>query len=409
MEEHEGHAVDDASVSYRGSNHDVGPISYRVWTLCLVGFFVNCQPSEAYLTLYLKSVKQLTSEQLDNDVWPYDTYGSFAFLIPVGILAEMCGYRITIGIGLLCRELTRVLLLWSSGVDAMAAMQVTYAGATAVNTVYFSYIYMCVNREHFVQVTAVIHMAYYLGNAVGSLLGQLLFSYAGFQEQMSGLFYLSWGFTSLGTFIFVLFSPAPIHEAPESLVTLARSRGLMAVVDTVRAMYSESLVLLWSLWWLMGLGSHNMIANYYQTQFAEIDPSIGHSLGYVEFIMMLVSACAAMLPNAVAQALIRHSLLIILTSSALMGFLYYAATVWQSSIYYSYAFNISAISLYSFQYAAGSSVIAAQMHDQRYAILFTANSSFPMVFPPLSSRLHNKSRSPQTDTTTLQLCNNLLF
>ena len=69
--------------------------------------------------MYLKTVNHLTTEQLDNDVWPYDTYGSFAFLLPVGVLAEVAGYKVAIMSGLLCRELTRVLLLWASSVDAM--------------------------------------------------------------------------------------------------------------------------------------------------------------------------------------------------------------------------------------------------------------------------------------------------
>ena len=334
-----------------------------------------CQPSEAYLTLYLKTVNHLTTEQLDNDVWPYDTYGSFAFLLPVGVLAEVAGYKVAIMSGLLCRELTRVLLLWASSVDAMAGMQLTYACATASNTVYFAYVYMCVPQEYFVRVTALIHMAYYAGNALGSLLGQILYSYAGFDDHLEGLFYLSWGFTTIGLIVFLLGFPPQIRESPPSLAATLLNKGWKLLFDTLREMYSDSAVLVWSAWWLMGLGSHSMIANYYQTQFCDVDPSIGSSLGYVEAIMMLLSAFASMLPSVIPpSALIRLSIPVILSSSLALSFAYYAATVWQQTIYYVYGFNIFAISLFSFQYATGSAVIASQITEHRYAILFTANS-----------------------------------
>jgi len=343
--------------------------------LCAVGFFINCQPSEAYLTRYLKTVKKLSSEQLDNDVWPYDTYGSFAFLLPVGVLCEVAGYKVAIGTGLICRELTRVILIWGTSVEAMATMQLTYAGATAANTVYFAYVYMCVAPEQFVRVTSFIHMAYYSGNAIGSLLGQLLYSYTAIDTHLVGLFYVSWGFTTIGFALFLMFFPSPIRTAPPSLVATWRNDGTTALLCSLHEMYCDYVVLLWSAWWVMALGSHAMIANYYQTQFSEIDPSIGDSLGYVECVMMLLSSLASLLPALVpATTLISLSVPAIFLSSVLLSFLYFASTVWQSSVYYSYSFNILAISLYSCQYAAGSAVVAHQIVGCRYAILFTANS-----------------------------------
>lgn len=346
----------------------------RVISLCAVGFLVNCQPSEAYLTHYLKHDKHLTSEQLDNDVWPYDTYGSFAFLIPIGLVAEVCGYRAAIGAGLIFRQATRLLILFTGSVETMALMQLTYAGATAANTVYFAYVYMCVPPEQYLRVTCWIHMSHYLGNALGSLLGQILYSYAGFDAHLENLFYLSWGFSSLGLAVFLLLFPAPLHPAPPSLVSMLRQDGPSAVLHELQSMYKSFPVQLWSCWWLMGIGSHQMIANYYQTQFSEIDPDCADTLGYVEAIMMLFSAVASLAPSHLAKQLTFGSLPVILGSSLAVGFLYYASTLWQSSVYDSYALNIAAISIYSFQYAAASAVIATQIASGRYAILFTTNS-----------------------------------
>jgi len=346
----------------------------RIISLCAVGFLVNCQPSEAYLTHYLKHNKHLTSEQLDNDVWPCDTYGSFAFLIPIGLLAEVCGYRAAIGAGLICRQATRLLLLFTGSVETMALMQLTYAGATAANTIYFAYVYMCVPGEQYLRVTCWIHMSHYLGNALGSLLGQILYSYAGFDEHLEDLFYLSWGFTSIGLAVFLLLFPAPLHPSPPSLVSMLRHDGPSAVLHELHSMYKSFPVRMWSAWWVLGLGSHQMIANYYQTQFSEIDPDCGDTLGYVEAVMMLFSATASLIPSRLEKQLTCGSLPVILGSSLAVGFLYYASTLWQSSVYDSYVLNIAAISIYSIQYAAGSAVIANQIVSGRYAILFTSNS-----------------------------------
>ena len=83
-------------------------------------------------------------------MYPVWTWANFVAIIPVGLLAEvLCirdqhvpqannkpisafkhrhvqviGYRLTVAIGLLMREATRVVLIWGQGVPWMAAMQV---------------------------------------------------------------------------------------------------------------------------------------------------------------------------------------------------------------------------------------------------------------------------------------------
>lgn len=70
------------------------------------------------------NVKGLTHQDLNDDVWPYDTYGSFLLLLPMGVLADYMGYRFVIFGGLLCREATRLLLIFGSGLPQMSLMQV---------------------------------------------------------------------------------------------------------------------------------------------------------------------------------------------------------------------------------------------------------------------------------------------
>ena len=220
--------------------------------LGLVGFFVNCQPSEPFLTRFLVENKGLTTQQLDDDVWPWDTYGSFAFLLPVGLLADALGYRTVIFAGLLCRECTRVLLVFGSGVNAMATMQVTYAGATAANTVYFAYVYQVVPRPDFQLATGVVVAAYHLGNACGSALCQLLSASFEIESHLASLFFVSWGFTTLGLACF-LCMPPPLRPAnAEPLAKLLLQEGFGALLCEVRQVWQSPAGMVWSVWWLGG-------------------------------------------------------------------------------------------------------------------------------------------------------------
>ena len=105
--------------------------------LCAVAFLLNCQPSEPYLTEYMHEVKGLSTFQINDRVYPWWTWSSFAALLPAAALAEepAVGYRAVVLGGVALREATRALLVFGRGVSAMAAVQCTYGVATGVNAV----------------------------------------------------------------------------------------------------------------------------------------------------------------------------------------------------------------------------------------------------------------------------------
>ena len=267
--------------------------------ICLIGFFVNFQPSEPFLTRYLQEYKDISDRELDDYVWPFDTYGSFLFLVPVGLLAETIGYRKTIFVGLVLREMTRVILLYAPGIYWACAMQLTYAGATSINYVYYAYIYTVFRKESCTFATSAIHCMYHVGNVLGSLMGQILVDYAGVDNDLRILFYLSWIFTSIGfAFFFVL--PEQRYEPPPSLARSFRQRGLGGTIQVLRQLYRDNLVCVWSVWWIFGLLNHSIVSNYYQNQFYDIDPK--GKFGYVEAFMEMFSAVGAALPYVAVTA-----------------------------------------------------------------------------------------------------------
>ena len=50
-------------------------------------------------------------------------------------------------------------------------------GATAVNYVYFAYVYVACKKSNFPVATAAVHASYHAGNVVGSVIGQILVDY----------------------------------------------------------------------------------------------------------------------------------------------------------------------------------------------------------------------------------------
>lgn len=266
---------------------------HKLALLISVGFFVNCQPSEAFLTSYLEDVKGLTDEQLGTSVWPYDTYGTFIFLLPMGLLAEIFGYRTTIFLGILCREATRVILIYGEELTAMSVMQLTYAAGYCANTVYFAYVYMVLPTDQFVLGTGIILSAYHVGNSIGSLIGQVMVQYGG--APLVNLFYVSWAFTTVGLLCF-FWMPDPVRPAPPSLVSVMRERGLREGCQKLGKMYSARVVVMWSFWWFFGNCVHLIIGNYFQTQFKQIDRHT-KMFGYFEAGITLFNSIGSMLPN----------------------------------------------------------------------------------------------------------------
>jgi MFS family permease len=125
---------------------------------------------------YLEEVKGLSDEDLGQYVWPFYIYGSALALIPLGLATEVWGYRRIILFGLICREATRIVLIYGEGVTWMAIMQVTFAAACGVDTIFFAYVYMVVDSIHFKSIGALTQASYHVGNIIGSAMGQVCFS-----------------------------------------------------------------------------------------------------------------------------------------------------------------------------------------------------------------------------------------
>ena len=225
-------AADTAYVLMAPLTLDASAGPDRLWPLALrlslLGFLVNCKPSEPFLTQYLLTNKHISSDDLEAHVYPWSTIGSFLLLLPAGLAAEHFGSRRVIFCGLLCREATRVLLILGEGVPAMAAMQLSYAGAVAVDAVYFAHIFAAAPPSAYAALTSIVYAAYHGGNVLGSLLGQgALALWPALAADLRPLFIASCATTTLGLGAFFLLPP-PRARRPPSLASVLRGEGARA-------------------------------------------------------------------------------------------------------------------------------------------------------------------------------------
>ncbi|CAH1264606.1 SLC19A3 [Branchiostoma lanceolatum] len=145
--------------------------------LCLFGFFKELRPSEPFLTPYLKGPdKNLTEEQVTNEVLPVWTYTYFPTLLVVFLLTDYLRYKPVIVFEGLTLILTWVILVWGQGVALMQVMQVTYGLSTAAEIGYFSYIYSVVPRDRYRKVTGYNRSVVLVGRFAASVIAQALIS-----------------------------------------------------------------------------------------------------------------------------------------------------------------------------------------------------------------------------------------
>lgn len=414
--------------------------------LAAVGFLINCQPSEPFLSEYLQEDKGLTEEQLDNAVWPADTYASFAMLLPIGLLAESVGYARTVALGLLCRELTRVVLIYASGLGWMVTMQVTYAIATDVDTVFFALVYRVVPTSHYEVATGVLLGAYHAGNVLGAALGQILRSHAG--SPLRDLFYASWAFTTLGLAVFALCRPPqrggesgraeerasnvtavglgepdddgaaggkpleqpsdarssitehllPLSAAerhapmvisstdkgpmPPSLVAELRARGWRSLLAELRGLYASHTVRRWSLWWVFGVATHTLFGNYYQTLFGHFFTHVDY--GWLEVLLEVGAVVGSLVPLLLRPHAPRARMLVAVPGAALTVGMVLSVLVPQPQVLL-YTWTVAIAALTAALRSWASVAIAEHMPGLRFALVFTVNTFFALLVATVGS------------------------
>lgn len=388
--------------------------------VCL--FCVHCQPSEAYLTRYLRDDVGISEDDLDQYVWPTDTWTQLVTLIPAGLLAEVVGLRPVALFGLTCRLVTRIILIWGRGVGEMAAMQGMYAIGTNADVLLLTIMYVAVRPAKFRVVTGIAFAAQHIGSFAGSGIGQAMADSE--PHNLRRLFFVSWGFTTAGLCAFAALCGPPRRTPPVALATLLTTEGVAATWKVICGLYRTETVRKWASWYFFVNSLNNLMLNYYQNQASrnqhvacstalgsciilltprrlaglpQIQDADQHArLGLYQMLLEFCGVCGVAAATGLSSQLIHWPSTVISLTSAAGAAAYLIALDNSSKIDAVCAGNALAFAIGLFSSTAGSYTVAETINvqketddseDSRYAVVFTCNGTLALVWASIISAI----------------------
>uniref|UniRef100_A0A672F6J2 Thiamine transporter 1-like n=1 Tax=Salarias fasciatus TaxID=181472 RepID=A0A672F6J2_SALFA len=292
---------------------------YPTTLLCIYGFFSTVKPLEPFLIPFLTGPdKNLTMEEVNNEIFPVWTYSYLCVLVPVFLLTDWLRYKPVVVFQCVMLFITTALLRWTAAVAAMQVMQFFYGVVTASEVAYFSYIYSVVDLKRYRRATSYSRSIQLLGYTVGSVLGQLLVSFD--LLSYNNILVLTMVLTAVALFT-SLFLPMPqrsmfFHqkqktpqEQGDGMSEARKHSGISKIsLDEVkkedekkpeedvllqlwrdfRECYSSRQLLYWSVWWALATCGYNQTVNYVQVKQRKASLALGgfSGLGAVALFLM---------------------------------------------------------------------------------------------------------------------------
>uniref|UniRef100_H3CDB6 Solute carrier family 19 member 3a n=2 Tax=Tetraodon nigroviridis TaxID=99883 RepID=H3CDB6_TETNG len=305
---------------------------YPTFILCIYGFFSTVRPIEPFLFAYLTGPdKNLTAEELNNQIFPMSTYGNLAAQIPIFLLTDWLRYKPVVILECVALFTTTALNLWTASVPGQQASEFFFGVATASEVAYYSYIYSMVPVNKYRKATSYVRSVQLLGYTVGAVLAQLIFSFK--LLSFNNIAILTLILLAIGLFTsFLLPVPqwsmffhkktkvtdlefpgelntkhvertgeikdkgeetANTTEDPQELaVEQTCGKVLLKMIRDSRDSFSSRKLLYWSLWWVMATCGFTQIVSFVQSLWEHVQPSQNASIynGGVEAVSNLLSA-----------------------------------------------------------------------------------------------------------------------
>nr|XP_009930458.1 PREDICTED: LOW QUALITY PROTEIN: thiamine transporter 1-like [Opisthocomus hoazin] len=246
----------------------------NTWTfptliLCLYGFFCTMKPSEPFLTPYLTGPdKNLTIDEVTNQILPVWTYSYLALLFPVFLVTDYVRYKPILLLQGISLIVTWLLLLFAHGVVAMQVVEFLYGMGAASEVAYYAYIYSVVSTQHYQRVTSYCRSITLVAATLPSSC----------QEEKGSV-------------------PADRGPAPQQPADNAKPqnhvlRVLVQLSKDLRDCYSSRKLLYWSLWWALATAGFNQVLNYIQVLWDFRAPSHSSAVynGAVEAVATFLSS-----------------------------------------------------------------------------------------------------------------------
>ncbi|KAF6075908.1 solute carrier family 19 member 2 [Phyllostomus discolor] len=424
--------------------------------LCSYGFFANLRPSEPFLTPYLLGPdKNLTEREVFNEIYPVWTYSYLVLLFPVFLATDYLRYKPVILLQGLSLIVTWFMLLYAQGLLAVQFLEFSYGTATATEIAYYSYIYSVVDLSRYQKVTSYSRTATLVGFTVGSVLGQILVSVAGWslfslnvisltcvsvafavawflpmpqkslffhhvhptRQGVNGIKVQNGGVTQNGGIVndTVASHHLPGWEDAESKIPLRaeeppteepgppadRLLVLKVLWSDFLVCYSSRPLLCWSVWWALSTCGYFQVINYAQGLWEQVMPSRHAAVynGGVEAVSTLLGAVAVF---AVGYIKIPWStwgeMTLSLFSLLIAAAVYTMDTA--GSIWVCYASYVVFRIIYMLLITIATFQIASNLSMERYALVFGVNTFIALALQTLLTLIVVDASGLGLDITT---------
>ncbi|XP_018561323.1 thiamine transporter 1-like [Anoplophora glabripennis] len=355
--------------------------------LCIFGFLKELRPSEPFIYEFLidQRWRNLTEEQVNQEVYPVGTYSYLAHLIVIFLITDLCRYKPLIVLLGASGIVIWGMLLWTETLLELQILEIFYGTFCATEVAYYTYIYAKVDTEYFQQVSGHTRAAILAGRAVSGIIAQLLISFHAMNYR--DLNYITFAAMIAAT-IWSLFLPSvkkSIYFHREEILSLpfcmkVRHAFVLMGNHFINS-FSNLYVLKWSLWFALSTCGYIQAQTYMQPLWTAIvnDPEKSIYNGAVEALLTVLGFLGALLAGILNADWKTKGELTLTLCSLLQGFflLYSARTEY---ILLSYIFYIVFGALYHFMVTIASSEIAKNIKDESYGLVFGINTFVAVVF-----------------------------
>lgn len=373
--------------------------------LCLFGFFREMRPSEPFVTEYLAGDwRNLTSETIYQEVYPFGTYAVLAQLVVVFLVTDLLRYKAIIVLSSVAGIILFVLLLWTRTLLWLQIAQIFFGTFMAAEVAYYTYIYAKVDRERYQVVTGHTRAAILGGKFLGGVLAQVLVSTnaMNFRE----LHFISLATQIISCPISLLLpsvprslyfyavrsdkleaqtkSPSPIlpqldleeEQAPKFSL---RNAGRLLWYHLVSS-YTNPIVLMWSCWWALAICGQVQVISYIQFLWKELAPN-NQSVynGGVEAVATLLGAIGAIVAGMLNSNSHRDRYMLINSlCGAILGVLLLLAT-FCNNVWVAYVTYVIFCAVFFFIVTIAAAIVAENLVDDSFGLVFGINTLVSLI------------------------------
>ncbi|XP_066255009.1 thiamine transporter 1-like [Euwallacea similis] len=354
--------------------------------LCVFGFLKELRPSEPFIYEFLVGPewRNLTEDQVNQQVYPVGTYSYLGLLILVFLITDICRYKPLIVFSGISGIVVWGMLLYTTSLLELQILEGFYGAFAACEVAYFTYIYAKVDKDYYSQVTSHTRAAILGGRAISGILGQILVSFHVMDYRQ--LNYITFGSMIVATSWSFFLSPVKqsiyFHRNPTPQTLSHKSRFAFSLMwDHFKEAYSSKYLIKWSIWWSFATCGFIQVQVYMQPLWAEIvkDPDSPIYNGAVESILTILGFLGTLAAGVLKVDWKTRGELALTCCSLLQGFamLIASQTDW---ILVGYICYVVFGTLFHLTITVASSEIAKLIKEDSYGLIFGLNTFIALLF-----------------------------